>query len=222
VAEFDWSDDGSRLVYHTPGPGDPLFVSGAGVRPENHPIFTATAGLHSYFPLWAPDADFIYFVYGTIPDRLDIWRIKPTGGTPERITSHNGHASHPMLLDRRTLLYLASDADGAGPWLYSMDVERRIPHRLLSDLDRYTSLAASADGRRLVATVTTPKRTLWRMQIGDAKALIREHANIGSVQLVREIDEAAHLVHVFGTFRRIGLMHLGGRAEVGDTEAHGR
>ncbi len=27
VAEFDWSNDGSRLAYHTPGPGDPLFVS---------------------------------------------------------------------------------------------------------------------------------------------------------------------------------------------------
>ena len=27
VAEYDWSPDGSRLAYHTPGPGDPLFVS---------------------------------------------------------------------------------------------------------------------------------------------------------------------------------------------------
>src|SRR5258708_23041180 len=26
-AEFDWSHDGSRLTYHTPGPRDPLFVS---------------------------------------------------------------------------------------------------------------------------------------------------------------------------------------------------
>ena len=47
-------------------------------------------------------------------------------------------------------MYLASDPDGSGPWLYSMDVEHRIPHRLTSGLDRYTSLAASADGRRLV------------------------------------------------------------------------
>ena len=27
VAEFDWTHDGSHLAYHTPGPGDPLFVS---------------------------------------------------------------------------------------------------------------------------------------------------------------------------------------------------
>ena len=65
-------------------------------------------------------------------------------------------------------MYLASDPDGSGPWLYSMNVERRIPHRLTSSLDRYTSLAASADGRRLVLTLATPKRTLWRLQIADS------------------------------------------------------
>ena len=165
VAEFDWSHDGSTLAYHTPGPGDPLFVSNSSRRSGDAPIFTAPAGLHSHFPLWAPDGAFIYFVQGALPDKLDIWRIRPGGGTPERITSHSGRVSHPVLLDRRTLMYLASDPDGSGPWLYSMDVERRIPHRLSSGLDRYTSLAASADGRRLVATLASPRRTLWRMRL---------------------------------------------------------
>ncbi|MEO7145864.1 MAG: DNA-binding protein [Bryobacteraceae bacterium] len=170
VAEFDWSRDGSRLAYHTPGPGDPLFVSGGGRRSEGRPIFTAAAGTHSHFPLWAPDAAFIYFVQGSLPDKLDIWRIRPQGGATERITSHNGRVSHPVLLDRRTLLYLAGDPDGSGPWLYSMDVERRIPHRLSTGLDRYTSLAASADGRRLVVTRASPKRSLWRFPVADSPA----------------------------------------------------
>ena len=171
VAEFDWSRDRSRLVYHTPGPGDPLFVSEGSWRSEGRrPIFTTPAGLHSHFPLWAPDSAFIYFVQGSLPDKLDIWRIAPTGGNPERITSHFGRVTHPVLLDRRTLLYLASDPDGSGPWLYSMDVERRIPHRLSSSLDRYTSLAASADGRRVVMTRASPKRTLWRLRIADSPA----------------------------------------------------
>jgi Tol biopolymer transport system component len=168
VAELDWSHDGSRLVYHTPGPGDPLFVSNGSRQSEGRPIFTAPAGLHSHFPLWAPDTAFIYFVQGSLPDKLDIWRIRPAGGAPERITSHNGHVSYPVLLDQRTLMYLASDPDGSGPWLYSMDVERRIPHRLTSGLDQYTSLAASADGRRLVVTAANPKRTLWRLRIADS------------------------------------------------------
>jgi Tol biopolymer transport system component len=172
VAEFDWSHDGSRLTYHTPGPGDPLFVSDGGRRSEGRPIFTAPAGLHSHFPLWAPDAAFIYFVQGSLPDKLDIWRISPAGGSPERITSQIGRVNYPVLLDRRTLLYLASDSDESGPWLYSMDVERRIPHPLTSGLDRYTSLAASADGRRLVATLASPKTTLWRLRIADSPAKV--------------------------------------------------
>ena len=72
------------------------------------------------------DAAFIYFVQGSLPDKMDIWRISPAGGTPEQITSHNGRVVYLVLVDRRTLIYLAGDADGSGPWLYSMDVERRV------------------------------------------------------------------------------------------------
>ncbi len=178
VAEFDWTHDGSRLAYHTPGPGDPLFVSDGNLRPESRPIFISSAGLHSHFPLWAPDGAFIYFVQGRLPDKLDIWRIRPAGGTPERITSHMGRVSYPVLLDQRTLMYLAGDPDGSGPWLYSMDVEHRIPHRLTSGLDRYTSLAASGDGRRLVATLATPRRTLWRLRLDDSPTGVSAPAQI--------------------------------------------
>ena len=178
VAEFDWSHDASRLAYHTPGPGDPLFVSDGTVRPDSRPIFTAPAGLHSHFPLWSPDSAFLYFVQGSLPDKLDVWRIRPTGGPPERITPHDSRVTYPILLDRRTLMYLASDPDGSGPWLYSMDVERRIPHRLTSGLDRFTSLAASADGRRLVVTRATPHGTLWRLPITDSSHEVAQAAQI--------------------------------------------
>jgi Tol biopolymer transport system component/DNA-binding winged helix-turn-helix (wHTH) protein len=177
IAEFDWTRDGARLAYHTPGPGDPLFVSD-GVRPQTKPILTAPAGMHSHFQVWSPDAKFIYFVQGSLPDKLDIWRIAPSGGTPQRITFHNSRVSHPIFLDRRTLLYLATDPDGSGPWLYGMDVERRVPHRLTSGLDRYTSLAASADGRRLAVTVPSTKRTLWRAPMGDSPAAVPAEARI--------------------------------------------
>jgi Tol biopolymer transport system component len=174
VAEYDWSRDGSQLVYHTPGPGDPLFISqGKRARDARH-IFTAPAGLHSHFPLWAPDSKFIYFVQGSPPDKLDIYRIPSGGGIPERITSHNSHVSHPVFLGGRTLLYLASDPDGSGPFLYSIDLDRRIPHRLSSAPDLYTSLAASADGQRLVVTVANPKRTLWRLPLADSSATASE------------------------------------------------
>jgi Tol biopolymer transport system component/DNA-binding winged helix-turn-helix (wHTH) protein len=178
VAESTWSSDGSRLAYHTPGPGDPLFVSDGSRRPEDRPIFTAPPGLHSHFPLWSPDGAFIYFVQGSLPDKMDIWRIAPAGGRAERITNHNGTVSYPVFLNRRTLVYLAADPDSSGPGLYSVDIEHRLPHRLTSGLDRYTSLAASADGRRLVATRATPERTLWRLRIADSPAEASEVARV--------------------------------------------
>ncbi len=171
VAEFDWSRDASRLAYHTPGPGDPLFVSPGGPQPGSRPIFSARTGLHCHFPVWSPDAAFIYFVYGMLPDKLDIWRIHSTGGTPERVTSHNARVIYPVMLNQNMLIYLATDPDGSGPWLYGMDVAHRIAHRLTSGPYRYTSLAASADARRLVVTLARPKSTLWRLRIDDARTM---------------------------------------------------
>ena len=170
VAELDWSHDGSRLAYHTPGPGDPLYVS-PGLKISNSPpLFTAPAGLHSHFPLWSPDMAFLYFVQGELPDKLDVWRMGAGGGAAERITSHFGYMGHPVLLNNDRLIYLARDSDGSGPWLYGMDVARRKPHRLTSGPERYTSLAASADGQRVAATLATPKRTLWKLPVTGAQS----------------------------------------------------
>ena len=171
VAEADWSADGSRLVYHTPAPGDPMFVRDAG-QSEARPIFSAPAGHHGHFPVWSPDQAFIYFVRsleGAVPERADIWRIRPTGGSPERITHHDSRVTHPVFLDGRTLAYLASDPDGSGPWLHTLDIRRRIPHRVNLGPESYTSLAASADGQRLVATLTNRQGVLWRFPLDGTR-----------------------------------------------------
>jgi Tol biopolymer transport system component len=170
AAELAWSADGARLVFHTPAAGDPMFVRNTDQRSDGQPIFAAAPGLHAHFPVWSPDDAFIYFVQGTLPDAMDIWRIKAGGGTPEQITRHDSGVSHPVLLDRRTLMYLASDKDGSGPWLYSVDVEHRVPHRLNAGIDRYTSLSASADGSQVAATVASSKGTLWRMGMENQSA----------------------------------------------------
>lgn len=165
VAEMDWSHDGRRLAYHTPAAGDPLFVK-EGDRPGRQ-IFAAPPGQHAHFPVWSPDDRHVYFVQGTLPDEMDIWRLQP-GGAPERLTFHDAHVSHPTFRDRRTLLYLATADDGSGPWLYAMDVRRREPRRISFGVETYTSLAASGDGSRLVATIANPKGTLWRVPLSGA------------------------------------------------------
>jgi Tol biopolymer transport system component len=165
AAEFDWSHAG-RLVYHTTAPGDPLFVRERDATVARQ-LYVAPSGVHCHFPIWSPDDRFIYFVRGVPPNEWDIWRVKAEGGAPERITFLNTRVTHPVFLDRRTLLYLATDREGSGPWLYSMDIERRTVHRLTSGIERYTSLAASEGAARLVVTVATSKSTLWRVPISE-------------------------------------------------------
>ncbi len=168
VAEVAWSSDGTRMVYHTTASGDPIFVT----EPDEtvgHQIYVAPPGFHCHFVRWSPDDAFVYFVFGRPPGETDIWRIAATGGEPERITFHDSRVTYPVLLDERTLLYLATAEDGSGPWLYGVDVGRRVPHRIGFGLQPYASLAASADGRRLVATLTTPRTSLWRAPILDRR-----------------------------------------------------
>ena len=172
ISELAWARDGRR-VYHPPTAGDPLFVIAPDERPEDkrEPIYVAREGVHNHFPIWSYDAADIYFVQGKVLDNnfyeSDVWRIRPTGGQPERMTFHNARVTFPTVLGSHTLLYLATDDDGSGPWIYGMDIERRVPHRVSMGVEAYTSLAASADGRRVVATVSRSASSLWRVPIGD-------------------------------------------------------
>ncbi|RPI14423.1 MAG: DNA-binding protein [Lysobacterales bacterium] len=166
VAELAWSADGARLAYHTTAPGDPIFVADTG-ETDRLQIYAAPAGVHCHYPTWSPDGGHIYFVQGKPPDVMDIWRVRADGTDAERMTFHASRVAHPVFIDRRTLLYLATIADGSGPWLHVLDTRRRVSRRLIIGTDRYESLAASADGRRLLATVARPMSTLWRLPLGD-------------------------------------------------------
>ena len=167
--ELTWSPDGTRVAYHTDGPGDPIFVSAPGEKTGKQ-IYAAEAGVHCHFLAWSPDGAFIYFVRGFPPDEMDVWRIRPDGGDAERLTFHDSRVSHLTFLNARTLLYVARAEDGTGTWLYGMDVERRVPQRISFGVEQYTSVAASGDGRRLVATVANPDTTLWRVPISERAA----------------------------------------------------
>lgn len=172
-AELAWSGDASRLVYHPPSPGDPLFVSDSAQRPGRR-IYESPPGVHNHFPVWSPGDEYIYFVRGTPPEPMDIWRVAPDGANPQRLTTHGSAVSHLAFIDRRTLLYLATAADGTGPWLHRLDVKSRTSQRITTGPERYTSLAASADGRRLVLTTTRSKSSLWRASITEETGTVTE------------------------------------------------
>jgi serine/threonine protein kinase len=162
-----WSKDGTRMAYFNASPtnGDPIFVASP-TGGESRQIHIDKAGIHNHNPVWSTDSQWIYFVHGYAEtDEMDVWRIRPAGGTPERMTQRNAAATFLAPLDSRTLLYIARDEDGSGPWLWALDIESKISHRVTAGLEQYRSVAASFDGRRVVATVANPSASLWSVPI---------------------------------------------------------
>jgi Tol biopolymer transport system component len=174
-----WSPDGTRIAYFNakPSAGDPLFVAdrnGADAR-QILSVSPEEMSLHNHNPVWSPDNQWIYFVRGPEPtSEMDVWRIRPSGGPPERLTERHTGMNFLTPIDSQTLLYVAHAEDRSGPWLWSLDVESRVTRRVNSGLDHYTSVSASRDGRRIVATAANPTATLWTVPILDRLAEDRD------------------------------------------------
>jgi hypothetical protein len=84
------------------------------------------------------------------------------------MTHHNAAVRFPAPISPQTVLYVTPAEDGSGPWLYALDVDKRISRRISYGLEQYLSIASSADGHRLVATVANPSATLWTIPILDS------------------------------------------------------
>jgi len=163
-----WSPDGTRIAFHESTPGDPIFLADRnGSNP--HQLYVNQPGRHDHYLAWSPDGSYLYFVSGFVtPYEMDLWRVRSTGGEPERLTYLNTWMKSPTLLDNRTLLFVAVAEDGSGPWLYTMDVDRRTPHRISLGIEQYLSIQATTNGKRLVATVSNPANSLWSVPISDS------------------------------------------------------
>ena len=108
---------------------------------------------------------------------MNVWRVRPAGGTPEQLTTLRAAANHLVPLDGRTLLYVARAEDRSGPWLWSLDVQSRVTRRVTSGLpEHYASVSASRDGRRVVATLTNPTASLWTVPLDGGHAEERDVA----------------------------------------------
>jgi Tol biopolymer transport system component len=166
AAEITWSPDGKRLVYHNWTAGDPLFVGNRDGGNIQLLVPAAPSGEHQHFPTWSPDGQWIWFARGRPATReMDLWRVPISGGTPERMTWRPSDIAYPAPIDARTVLYTAHDENGAGPWLWALDIGTRISRRVSLGVEQYSSISASADGRRLVAGLVSSQVNLWSVPI---------------------------------------------------------
>ena len=170
-----WSPDNARLVYmDANSQGDPLSLTdrtGADpeeivVRSEGEAFFRK--GMHTHNPVWSPDAQWIYFVHGSDAfGKMDVWRMRPSGESPEQLTDQGAPVNYLTMLDSRTMLYVARAEDWSGPWLWALDVEKKLTKRVTVGLEQFTSVSASRDGSRVVATVASPTVNLWQIPLLD-------------------------------------------------------
>ena len=157
-------------MHFTYDAGDAMIVADADGG-NGRQILISADGDHSHFPVWSTDGKWIYYTHAIqAVFTFDVWRIPPSGGTPERLTELNSDIRYLTPIDARTILFVAPAEDRSGPWLWSLDVERRVTRRVSTGLEQYLSVSATADGRRIVASVAKAAAGLWSVPILDRVA----------------------------------------------------
>jgi Tol biopolymer transport system component len=171
-----WSPDNADLVYlGSSEEGDPLYIAdrtGGDARPirvaDDGTEAFVRKGVHTHNPVWSQDGQWIYFGHGReAAGEMDVWRMRPSGESAERLTHQNAPVNFLVPIDSRTVLFVARAEDWSGPWLWALDVESKVTRRVTAGLEQYTFVSASRDGRRVVATVANPTASLWRLPLLD-------------------------------------------------------
>src|SRR5260221_4965665 len=105
-----WSPDDAHLAYFKNEDGDPLFVADRSGLDARQVL--VQPGEHIHNPVWSPDSQWIYFAGGPDPtDSMNMWRVRPSGESLERLTDRGIAMNFMTPLDARTLLYTARAPD---------------------------------------------------------------------------------------------------------------
>jgi serine/threonine protein kinase len=183
VIQAHWSPDGSRLAYFTYSPGDPVFVADADGT-NSRVILTSDTSMHQHYQRWSVDGEWIYMTRGHELTRdTDLWRIRPDGTQLEQLTEDQLDVAYPAPISEQMVLFIARDKDGMGPWIWAVDVETKVCRRASIGLEKYNSLSASRDGRRIATAVIDPEANLeeiWSVPILDT---IATEANVSKYAL---------------------------------------
>jgi Tol biopolymer transport system component/tRNA A-37 threonylcarbamoyl transferase component Bud32 len=164
-----WSLDGQRIAYiKTGGPlGDALVVSDADGQHEQE-IAKREGARHIHWIRWSPDGRFVYFNRGPQnfnTEPTEIWRVASTGGLMEPVISTARRAAYPALSPDGLSLIYAANRDTPDLSLWRRDLTTGRDYRLTSGVGDYSEPSLSADGTRLVGTVTEVRQSLERVPV---------------------------------------------------------
>lgn len=161
-----WTRDAQRVVYHHGKGGDRIFVADADGANETEVPVPTEDGYHQHYPMWSFDSQWIFISRGWVTTgAVDLWRVRPSGKDLEQLTWEKRLVGYPTPLDEKTVLYVAQEANGAGPWLWALDLETKTSRRAGIGMEHYSSVSASADGKRVVATIENSQASLWTVPI---------------------------------------------------------
>lgn len=165
AVELVLSRDGSRALYHTHEPGDPIYIHGEKDL-SGEPVDVGGPGIHLHYPSWSIDEEWIYYSKG-VPSiwAMDLWRTRVDGTEQEQLTFDHLDVAFPTPISEEMVLFIAKESDGSGPYIFHLDVPSGEVHRATVGVEHYTSLHASDDGHTVVATRASPTSALWRVPL---------------------------------------------------------
>jgi len=210
-----WSHDGHQLAYFTNEPGDPISVADA-TGGNARVIYVGRQDEdnreHNHFLAWSPDDRWIYYSHGNqATHAFDVWRVSPSERKPERLTHTDSDVQYITPIDARWVLYVAPAQDRSGPWLWALDLHGNLIHRVSTGLEQYSSIAASADGRRLAATVASSTAALWSVPILERPAEeqdVKPYSSTTSRAWMPRFDHAGSMFYLSSTGGPDGLWRL--------------
>jgi Tol biopolymer transport system component len=113
--------------------------------------------------------------------------VRPDGKQLQKLTHNLRSVSYLACIDNDTVLFLARDADGSGPWIWQYDVRTEKPRRARRGIQSFASLSVSRDGKRLVATALAPEVSLFQVPILTDRVATEEDVKPFPLQAARAL-----------------------------------
>ena len=169
-----WSPDGSRIAYMRAGgaAGDSVWVANSdGTDPRE--ILASEGGLHAHWLRWSQDGRYVYANRGwqnfnTGPTEL--YRVPAAGGAAEPVVRTFRRAIDAFPDSQGRGLFYAANPDGPELSLWWRDLRSGRDFQLTRGVGEYGAPSVSNDGSRLVATLTTTRQQLMRINASSSLA----------------------------------------------------